>query len=63
VLYFDLITLVQSDPHHESTFSSYQTNIQDLENKERMNSLAAWGMVCKPKEKGGLGIINLHLHN
>lgn len=25
---------------------------------ESSNSLAAWGMVCKPKLKGGLGIIN-----
>ena len=25
--------------------------------------LAAWDMVCKPKEKGGLGIINLELQN
>jgi hypothetical protein len=32
-------------------------------NKERVNSLAAWSMICKPKEKGGLGIINLHLQN
>jgi mannosylglycoprotein endo-beta-mannosidase len=27
------------------------------------HSLAAWSMVCKPKKKGGLGIINLELHN
>jgi hypothetical protein len=32
-------------------------------NKERVNSLAAWSMVCKPKDKGGLGIINLQLQN
>jgi hypothetical protein len=31
--------------------------------KEKINSLAAWDMVCKPKEKGGLGIINLKLQN
>jgi hypothetical protein len=29
--------------------------------KEKMNSLAAWDMVCRPKSKGGLGIINLKL--
>jgi hypothetical protein len=32
-------------------------------NKERVNSLAAWSMICKTKEKGGMGIINLHLQN
>ena len=26
-------------------------------------SLAAWDMVCRPKEKGGLGVINLQLQN
>ena len=31
--------------------------------KERVNSLAAWDMVCKPKDKGGLGIINLQVQN
>jgi hypothetical protein len=31
--------------------------------KEKVNSLAAWDMVCKPKEKGGLGIINLKIQN
>jgi hypothetical protein len=31
--------------------------------KEKINSLAAWDMVCKPKEKGGLGIINLKFQN
>ena len=32
-------------------------------NKQRFNSLASWDMVCKPKDKGGLGIINLHVQN
>ena len=32
-------------------------------NKERVNSLASWEMVCKPKKKGGLGIMDLHLQN
>ena len=27
------------------------------------SSLAAWGMVCKPKSKGGLGIIDLKTQN
>jgi hypothetical protein len=26
-------------------------------NKERVNSLAAWDMVFKPNDKGGLGIL------
>jgi hypothetical protein len=29
----------------------------------RVNSLAAWDMICKPKNKGGLGIINLQIQN
>lgn len=24
---------------------------------------AAWELVCKTKEEGGLGVIDLHLHN
>jgi hypothetical protein len=32
-------------------------------NKERVNSLATRDMVCKPKNKGGLGIILLKLQN
>lgn len=32
-------------------------------NKERVNSLAAWDMICKPKEKGGLGILDLRIQN
>jgi hypothetical protein len=26
-------------------------------------SLAAWDMLCKPKHKGGVGIVNFHKHN
>ena len=33
------------------------------ENKVRVNSLASWEMVCQPKDKGGLGIINLQVQN
>lgn len=29
----------------------------------RTHSLAAWDIVCKPKKKGGLGIINLEIQN
>jgi hypothetical protein len=31
--------------------------------KEKVHSLAAWDMVCRPKKKGGLGIINLKVQN
>jgi retron-type reverse transcriptase len=31
--------------------------------KHKINSLAAWDMVSKPKNKGGLGIINLQIQN
>jgi hypothetical protein len=29
--------------------------------KEKIHSLVAWRMICKPKNKGGLGIINLRI--
>ena len=32
-------------------------------NKKRVNSVAAWEMICKPKKKGGLGIMDLHVQN
>jgi hypothetical protein len=31
--------------------------------EDQPKSLASWDMVCKPKEKGGLGIINLKIQN
>jgi hypothetical protein len=31
--------------------------------EEKCQSLAAWSMVCKPKDRGGLGILNLKLQN
>src|SRR4051812_16157132 len=31
--------------------------------KDSGKSLAAWDMVCKPKNKGGLGIMNISLQN
>jgi hypothetical protein len=33
------------------------------EGEEKCYSLAAWPMVCKPKKKGGLGVLNLKLQN
>jgi hypothetical protein len=31
--------------------------------EEKCQSLASWEMVCQPKAKGGLGVINLHIQN
>jgi hypothetical protein len=31
--------------------------------KNKIQSLAAWDMICKPKDKGGLGILNLSVQN
>jgi hypothetical protein len=31
--------------------------------KKKGGNLAAWQMVLKPKDKGGLGVLNLRLHN
>jgi hypothetical protein len=31
--------------------------------KNKVQSLAAWDMICKPKDKGGLGILNLFVQN
>lgn len=30
---------------------------------EKSQSLASWNLVCKPKDKGGLGIIDLEYQN
>jgi hypothetical protein len=30
---------------------------------EKCISLAAWDMVCKPKDKGGLGVLNMKIQN
>ena len=29
----------------------------------KTHSLAAWDMVCRPKKKGGLGVLNLQIQN
>jgi hypothetical protein len=31
--------------------------------KDKIHSLALWSMICKPKNKGGFGIINLNVQN
>jgi hypothetical protein len=36
---------------------------ENEEGEEKCQSLAAWDMVCKPKDNGGLGILNLKLQN
>jgi hypothetical protein len=33
------------------------------EGEEKFNSLVAWDKVCRPKNKGGLGILNLKIQN
>jgi hypothetical protein len=33
------------------------------EGEEKCHSLAAWSMVCRPKKKGGVGILNLKIQN
>lgn len=33
------------------------------ESETRTHSLAAWDLVCRPKKRGGLGIINLEIQN
>ena len=37
--------------------------VKKTDQGEKSNSLAAWDMVCKPKNKGGLGVINLKIQN
>ena len=36
---------------------------KQTENGEKCLSLAAWDLVCKPKKKGGLGVLNLKTQN
>ena len=33
------------------------------DNNKHGKCLASWDMVCKPKDKGGLGVLNLRLQN
>ena len=37
--------------------------IKKTEQGDKCNSLAVWDMVCKPKNIGGLGVLNLHIQN
>lgn len=37
--------------------------IKKTDQGDKRNTLAAWDMVCKPKNKGGLGVINLRVQN
>ena len=37
--------------------------VRKSDDGNRSSSLAAWGMVCKPKNKGGLGVIDLKIQN
>ena len=37
--------------------------VRKSDDGNRSSSLAAWGMVCKPKNKGGLGVLNLKLQS
>jgi hypothetical protein len=48
--------------HVEKIRRHYLWN-KKTEDGEKSNSLAAWDMVCKPKDKGGLGVLNLKIQN
>ena len=37
--------------------------IKKTEDGEHCNSLIAWDKVCRPKNKGGMGVLNLKLQN
>jgi len=45
--------------------TTYASNVygEETHNKKRGNNLVAWEIIQKPKEKGGLGVINRHLQN
>jgi hypothetical protein len=40
-----------------------QHYLWDKKDREHQHSLAAWELMCKPEDKGGLGVINLELQN
>jgi hypothetical protein len=33
------------------------------EGSTSVNALAAWSLVCRPKKHGGLGVLNMEIHN
>ena len=37
--------------------------VKKTDQGEKSNSLAAWDLVCKPKDKGGLGVIDIKTQN
>jgi hypothetical protein len=49
--------------HIEKIRRHYLWVKKNEQGEEKCQSLAAWTVVCKPKDRGGLSILNLKLQN